>query len=474
MTAYKAVALRSVVMANFVTQLALMPVSVVLPTIARDLGADLTVASWIMTSYLFTMTGLVLISGRLGDRFGHGRVFLIGMGLFGVVSGLGALAWTAEQLIVARALQGIGGALVLGNGLAIISGEFDEGQRGKAIGAAAAGSGFGAVCGLVFGTFAVEFADWRWLFAVGLPLSLLGVVLGWRLASKPHQPTAHRIDLAGALVLALALSVGALGLNHLHSGPETWADGWTYHLPMHVATIGGLYLLVLIERRVRDPIIDLASFRNALFTGSIVANGILHMTMMAVVFLIPFLVQRGWGMTPIETGLLLLASQVVNMAMSFGGGWIYDRTRSKLLAPASLLVVGLGFIMLGLTAERLTFVQLLLSLPVISCASGMFMTANNTVIMSSLPSDRHGFASGMTETTRQLGHGVAITIVSATMALSGDVSVNSQLLIEGFGRSTVVMGLIAFVGVVLSYPPTARRLHDLVSRPAPALLGLFK
>ncbi len=149
-----------------------MPVSVVLPTIASSLGADLTVASWIMTSYLFTLTGLVLVSGRLGDRFGHGRVFLAGMGLFGVASALGAMVWTADQLIVARALQGIGGALVLGNGLAILSSEFDEGERGKAIGAAAAGSGFGAVCGLVFGTFAVEFADWRWLFAVGLPLSL--------------------------------------------------------------------------------------------------------------------------------------------------------------------------------------------------------------------------------------------------------------------------------------------------------------
>lgn len=436
----------------FLLQLGLAPISAALPAIVADFDGDLQTGGWVMTAFLIVLTGLVLIAGRLGDHFGYQRVFRLGVVLFGVSSLAAALSVDLLYLIVARVGQGIGGALLSGNGLAVLTNAYGPARRGRAIGTMGVMSSLGGVTGLLFSTFFVSVLSWRWIFAMGVVLSVVTLALAWRLRDEPRRGTA-RLDIGGALALFGVLVFLSLSLSHLHEGEETFAAGTGYHATMHVLTLLSLAALIWWESRVADPILPYHHFRNRLFTSAATANGILHMTMMAVVFLLPFVVTRGLGLPPIYTGAMLLAMQTCTTASAYAGGWLFDRTRSRLITPVSMGVVGVGLTALGLFADRLDFWGLAGIVIFVGCFTGAFMTVNNTIVMSSLGPGQSGFASGIAETTRQLGHTLGITTVAAVVALGGgslDAAAPPVLYLAGFQSASLTMGIIAFIGALLS------------------------
>ncbi|MER3404266.1 MAG: hypothetical protein C4289_03070, partial [Chloroflexota bacterium] len=229
---------------------------------------------------------------------------------------------------------------------------------------------------------------------------------------------------------------------------------------MHLLTALLLALFIWVERRTSQPLVRLDQLRNGVFVSAVGANCILHMTMLMAVFSTPFLIERGLGLSAAQTGTLLAVVQLSNTAMTLLSGWLHDRTRTPLLRPLAIGAVAAGLLTLGLTGAATSYPTFFAVSLLMGCGSGLFMTSNNTVIMSALPHSYTGFASGMLETTRQLGHTLGVVVATAGLSVIGTVPGEAQqaAFIAGFQRACLLMGTIALAGAVLA-AVAPRRLH---------------
>jgi MFS transporter, DHA2 family, methylenomycin A resistance protein len=444
--------LLTVAVGNFMVQMAMMPVSTVLPTVATEFGVELDVVSWVMSAYLIMLTGSLLAAGRLGDQFGHRRVYLIGIGVYVVAGAAVGLAQDTLQMIVLRGIQGVGGALMLGNGLAIVVHSFPAGQHGRAIGIAMMSASLGSTLGVIIGSLALQYLSWRWLFFSILPLGTLALLAARSVQGVTTPRRARRVDWQGAVLLFLTLTAVSLSLTHLHGGEESFEAGWPYHTAMQVLTLVFLGAFMMVERRAAEPMVLFQYFRHGRFTFPLLAHGVLHMVMMGTIFLAPFVVERGLLLVPAYTAAFLVAKQLFTVGMAPLSGWLYDRTRSSFIAPLGMMGIAVGLTLLGLKADHLDFLTLVVIGVPLSGFVGLFMTANNTAIMTALPNELKGFASGMLETARQMGHGLAVPIVSAVLVTavardSASLGTPAAYLL-GYQQAVLLMAALCVGGVV--------------------------
>ncbi len=454
-TAARRAALATVVIGQFSVQLATMPISSILPTLADVFHAEFSVISWVVGAYLLSLTGFILVAGRLGDLYGHRRIYTAGIALYSLAGGLGGLAPNVAALIVLRGLQGLGGALLLGNGLAIIANAFPGGERGRAVGIVQMAASLGGVTGLLYATLFLDALSWQWLFWVLWPLGLLGL---WsaRGLREPATRSPAQPDLLGALLLFLTLTVGSLSLSHLHGGEETFQAGWAYHTSLQVAALVLLAAFVWVERRRAAPLVRVSDQRHPDFNALAIANGIMHMTMMASIFTTPFLLERALGLPHTYTGGFLLALQVTWVVFAYISGWLYDRYRATWLAPFGMGLIACGLLGMGVFAP-LGYAAIVATGLVLGVGTGLYMTANNTLAVGLLPAQLRGLASGLLETTRQLGHSIGVAIAGAVMgaavadALSGGGTASGFLV--GFQQVSLAMAVVCSAGVGLSLLP---------------------
>ncbi len=438
------------------------PISAILPTISADLGVDVTAAGWIMNSYFLLLVGTILIAGRIGDLFGHRRVFAAGVLIFGLASIAAGLANRFEPLVVARAIQGLGGAMVFGTSLALVAEAVPASRRGLAIGILTMSSGAASLVGVAFSTYAVEGLSWHWAFFIPLPIWVAALVAAWRLPTGASSGSRAQIDWQGGLLLFAGLTVLMLSLNHFHEGEESFTEGSYYHLPMHALAIVLLLAFAWVETRVPQPLLQLSMLRDGRFAGGVLANGVAHMSMLASSFLLPFLLERGRGLAPTDTGVLLLTMQACMLICSLGAGVLYDRVRSPALGWVTLGGIVGGLMLLGVVGASLPYGVLVAISGLLGAGLGGFTTVNNTAVMSGVGAGRLGFASGMVETTRQLGHSVGVSMSSSIMAgaLAGVAATQlPRAYAAGFEQATLIMGLISAVGllaIVLPHLPRGR------------------
>jgi MFS family permease len=456
-------ALVTVALGYFAVQLAMTSVPPMLPTLAHLFDADMTQTSWAMTAYFLTVTSCMLMSGRLGDTIGYSRVFTWGMLVYTAATLACGLAQTMAQLIVLRGIQGIGGALVFGNSLAIVTTAFPASQRGRAVGALVMVSSLGAMLGTLLGTLSVQYATWRWTFFLVVPCGVVGAYMAIGLG-RLHQflpvdgaVRGQRFDLAGGALLFVMLSTLSLGLSHLHGGEKSFSGGWLYHVTLLGLSCYALIAFLVLERRVANPLVPLQHFRNVVFSGAVLSNGVLHMTMLGIFFLTPFFMERGLRLSPAHVAILLTSQQFYNVLTSYLGGWLHDNTQARWLRPLGMGMICLGFFTLSLTAPVLTFATYMVVAIPIGVGMGVFMSVNNTVIMSAVPASLRGFASGMLETTRQGGHMFAVPLVSVIMAGVAGGTLTAQtdpaLYVRGFQAACLVVGCIGLIAIACAFIP---------------------
>lgn len=446
--------LMTTMLGNFVMMMAISPISNIMPTIQAQLQADVTLAGWVMSIFFLALTSTVLIVGRLGDIYGHSKVFMAGTILFTLTALVAGLSQSIFQLIAVRGVQGVAAAMIVASGFALIGNNIAPNQRGRAVGLITTATGLGGLIGIPLATYAITNLSWRWMFFFMVPLGLLGIVFANKLRKVDQERYPARLDIAGSILIFLVLATLSLSFNHLHEGGETFQDGWGYHLPMHALTLIFFAALVYVETRSPAPLIDFRIFKNGPFSAAVVANGICHSTMMGTTFLFPFLVQKGLGLGPWDTSFLLMASTLMLTFSGIFGGYLYDRFRSPFMAPIGLGVVAAGLLVMGLFAQVLGYAQFVAIVIVLGVAMGVFFTVNNVMILSSLPNTMRGLASGMEQSSRQLGHTLGITATSAALALSVPREVLEtappEAWVEGFQRAMVVVAIIAIVGTIIS------------------------
>src|SRR5688500_4522223 len=319
-------------------------VNVALPAIADDLGGGLAGQQWVANSYLLTLSALILVSGSLADLYGERRVFTLGVGGFGVASLLCALAPTVELLVVARALQGVSGALLTPASLAIIVAVFPESERGAAIGSWTAWSGIGYLAGPIIGGQIVDSVSWRWVFALNVPLVLVTLALSSRYvpAGRDIGEDRPRLDLVGAALCALSLTGISFGL--IEQPVLGWSD------PLVIVPLAAGVLLfaafVVYELRTPAPMLPLALFRRRNFTVANIETFAMYGGMAVQSFFLPLFLQQVAGFSALEAGSAGLVPTIFMFLLSRRFGALADRYGPRWFMCVGPLFVASGFLAL--------------------------------------------------------------------------------------------------------------------------------
>ncbi len=432
---------------------AMNPVSAILPTITTDLNIDVTRAGWLMNAYFVFLVSFVLIAGRLGDAFGHGTVFRAGTVVFALGSLVAAVLGDFTALVVARGIQGLGSAMIFGASLAIIATVYTGPRLAWAVGILSVSAGVASLVGTWVSTTLVQYSNWHFSFLVPTVIGVVVAVIAGGLPSVRRTRLAD-IDWLGGVLLLGALAFLLLGLNHLHEGPETFEAGAPYHLGMHLVALAFLVAFVVRQLRTRRPLIKLSLLGNMRLSAGVIANGIAHSSMLATSLLIPFLIQRGRGYTPAQTQQLMLAMTMSLIVFSGLGGWLYAHSGSPAIGVVSISGIAGGLWLLGRIGAELPFEALFPVVAVLGAGLGVFTAVNNTAVMASVAADQRGFASGMVETTRQLGHSLGVSISSGVLQASlAAAAVPALGYREGFAEAATVMGVVAAIGVLIVVYP---------------------
>ena len=277
--------------AYMLVQLSSLPVALALPTLADYFETGLDEAAWLVIVYLLAIGSFVLLAARMGDRYGHARVFFAGLILSTVGSILIAISNSLIEVVMWRFVTGVGSAMVMGNANAILASVFPPDERGRAFSVPIVGSRFGTLTGLViFGIF-LQFLSWRLVFLTFLPLGIIAIIASIpMLRSMKHEKPTNLapLDILGGVLMIATAAALILSGNHLHGGDETFvsSEGLQYHLPMNVLFVVLLGLLIFTEKRMSNPILELRHFKQKYFSLSLFSNSTYHFSMLATMTLV--------------------------------------------------------------------------------------------------------------------------------------------------------------------------------------------
>jgi MFS family permease len=445
-------------------QLSSLPVALSLPTLSKYFDTSIDDAAWVVIVYLLVLGSLVLLAARLGDRFGHNRVFFIGIVASTAGSVLIAFAQDLWQIVMWRGVTGLGSALIMGNANAILAANFAPEERGRAFAIPIIGARFGTLTGLAVFSLFLNYLSWRFIFASFVPLGVLAIFVAIPMLRHKEQPRAASatgpIDWLGGLLLVGTAVVLVLSATHLHGGEESFvsSDGLGYHVPMHLLFIALAVAFVIVEIRARNPVVPMGHFKQMAFTTSLGSNVVYHGSMLAVMTLVPILVEEGFGLSPLFVIVVLLPNQALGLFMPIIAGWIWDKHQPKFLRPATMAMIAGGFLLLGLLSSSVSIWVIPLLLLPISIGTNIFNPINNAAVMNSLALEHRGIASGMLETTRELGHALGATAAAAALTLALPVGIEllsddlaQTYYVRGFEVASLLVVFTLLFGAVLTY-----------------------
>jgi EmrB/QacA subfamily drug resistance transporter len=408
----------------FMTTLDASIVNIGLPSIASAFGTPLTgTVEWIVIGYLVVIGALLLTFGRLSDMIGRSPIWIMGLIVFTVGSAVCGAASSLGLLIAARALQGIGGALILSTSTAILSNAVPVTQRGHALGWGATSVALGASAGPTIGGFLTTLGTWRWIFYVNVPIGLIAILATLWLIPPTLGRTAQKFDLPGALLLAIALAALTLGL----SFGQEW--GWMSARVLGTLGLGvaSLIAAALVEARSTHPTIDLRLFRNRVFASAVVSLLCSMLALFAIGFLFPFYFEELRGFRPERTGFLLTPFPLAMVIVSPVAGALSDRFGSRLLAPLAMAITTAALLLLTQLDAMSPMSEIWWRLALAGAGLGLFQSPNTRALMSAAPQSQQGMASGIFATTRITGQALSVGVAGAVFATLGGAAAGSAL-----------------------------------------------
>lgn len=413
-------------------------VSIAIPAIRADLGATLADAQWISNAYALTLSALILAGGAAGDNFGLRRTFVAGIVLFVVASLACAAAPGAASLILARAVQGIGAAIMVPGSLAIIAKAYPKKERGRAIGIWAAASALTTALGPVIGGLVLSAFDdsvWRVIFAINLPLG--GAAIYLLLVKVPADRPAERrkLDLGGAAIVTVGLGALAYGLTALSAENSGSSAGRS--IAFVVAGLATFAGFIFWERRQRDPMVDLSLFRIVAFSGANVATFFLYFALSGVLFYLPMLLIAGWGLSEAETGFIFLPLSAVIALLSGPVGKLSDRIGPRLPIAAGSLIVAAAFAGLAVAVGvgyHGFWTAIFPAMVLLGLGMALVVSPLSTAIMTAVEDNDTGAASGINNAVSRIAGLLAVAALGGVAAFRYAAVLGSTASVPGFGE----------------------------------------
>jgi EmrB/QacA subfamily drug resistance transporter len=448
-------------------------VSLALPAIQADLEATLSQLAWVVDAYALVFAVLLLTAGKLADYVGRRLIFIAGLVVFTVSSLACALAGDGETLIAARAVQGAGAAMMLPATLSIISATFPVSERGKAIGIWAAVAGGALAIGPLIGGLLVEYASWEWIFYVNVPVGVLAVVATLRIVPESRDTSEEqRLDLGGLVFSGASIFLVTFALIEAND------FGWTSAtiLLCFAGAAVSLAAFVVLELRLRLPMLDLSLFRNPTFAGANVGGVLLFIGLFAYVFFISIYLQNVLRYSVIEAGGTFLVTTLAVMITAPIAGILSDKTGPRWLMAAGMAIFGFAMIVLSTTVGVDTgFWAMFPWFAIGGFGFGLVMPPMTAAILGAVHMDKAGVASGVMQAFRQLGGGLGIAIMGAIVASHvGDLPPQdprfAPSFVVGFQDVLLLSGLLALASSTIA-AATIRKHEELQPHPAAATTG---
>lgn len=393
-------------------------VNVGLAAIGHSLQGNAEDLQWVINAYLLPLSALLLLGGAAGDRFGRGRVLVFGVALFGVSSALCAAAPTLGWLLVARAAQGIGAALLLPNSLAILGGTFSGEARGRAVGTWSAASSIGSATGPVLGGWLIDVVGWREIFLLNIPLACAAIALAVAYIRDPPNDGDTPLDLAGALLAAASLVLLTWGLTI-----GTGRDGWSSSASLAIAIGAGLLAVFLwVEMRCgADAMMPLALFSSREFIGLSILTLLLYGALGGLFVLVPYLLIQGAHFSGTAAGAALLPLPIMLAATSRGMGTIAGRIGPRLPLTVGPLIVAAGFVLLLCYDAASDYWRTLFpAIVIISLGMAGAVAPLTTAVLASVDPRHTGSASGLNSALARLGGLIATALLGGVFAAQGE------------------------------------------------------
>lgn len=424
-------------------------VNVALPAIRADLGADFGEMQWVIDAYALTLAATLLSAGALADRIGRRTVFIYGLVLFTACSALCAVATSPLFLDLARAAQGVGAAAMFASSLALLANEFQGKERGFALGVWGGVTGAALAIGPLVGGVLTDELDWRWIFIVNLPIGALLIWLTVRSLPESRDDRPRPLDLAGMVTFGAACFLATYGLIR---GNE---DGWG-SLAIVGSLAGAAVLLtafIALERRAAAPMLPPALFRIPAFTGTAVVAFAQSVALYPLLLFVAIYLQVGLGLSPTETGLRILPLTLVLVVVAPISGRLTNRWPLRIPLTAGLVLIGTGLLLMRAVDVGSEWTALLPGLLVGGLAIGVISPALAAAMVSVLPVERSGLASGINNTFRQLGIAIGIAGLGAIFEHRASETLGLRAgIVAGLDSVLAVAAATAFLAAVLAWP----------------------
>jgi EmrB/QacA subfamily drug resistance transporter len=412
-------ALASLSLAMLLSSLGTSSANVALPTLAQAFSASFQEVQWIVLAYLLAITTLIVSVGRLGDIIGRKLLLLTGLALFTTASVLCGISPTLGLLIAARAVQGLGAAIMMSLAMAMVREAVPQEKTGSAMGLLGSMSAIGTALGPSLGGVLIAGFGWRSIFLINVPLGILTWVLSLRyLPADRREPKTTRTDLdvMGSLWLASSLGAYALAMT-LGRGSFGMING-----ALLLAAGTGLALFLRTEAKAASPLIQLRLFRDPVLSASLAMSALVATVIMATLIVGPFYLSRTLGLETALVGLVMTTGPLVAALVAMPSGRVVDRFGSQGMTIAGLIAMIVGSLVLVILPVTLGIVGYIIPLASITAGYALFQTANNTAVMQSVLPDQRGVISGMLNLSRNLGLITGSSVMGAVFAVASEAT----------------------------------------------------
>ena len=464
MVRYKWMVLMITTIGVFMSSLDGSIVNIAIPALSGDLEADFEVVQWIPIIYLLIQAITLISFGRLSDLHGRKLFFLFGISLFTFASFLSTFVTTGIELVIFRAIQGIGSSFISANAPSMITDIFPREETGKALGINVATIYLGLVVGPVLGGLIVQFSTWRLIFFINVPIGIILISIGWLKLKKVNPGiNKERFDIWGTLLFGTFLATLLLALTIAN------LVGWgsIEVIFLLIISVSSIIIFIYIESRTRYPLFKLSLFRvNRIFSFANFAALLNYTAVSGVSFLLSIYLQSILGISPAITALYLVPTTITMASVAPLSGRLSDRMGTRILTTLGMIIMAMGFIILFVVLQFLPLIYIIITQFIVGVGIGLFSSPNNSAIMNAVEPKDHGIAAGTLSTMRVVGQSTSVALLSVILTIFIPLSILNPILSNqtvitdpliklefsmGLQVVLIVSSIICFMGAILSF-----------------------